>query len=248
MKTINLNADLGEGIGYDEAIIPLISSANIACGEHAGNPEIMRTTLQLCKKHQVAAGAHPSFPDRHHFGRRELTLPDEELRHVVRSQVLRLMELADEVGIKVQHVKPHGALYNMAARDERIATIIASAIFEIDTALILFGPPNSFLNDAGVKMGLPVAREGFADRLYQDDGSLTPRAHPGAVIIDPDKVVEQALQMAIHQQVITSGGHALRLSIDSICVHGDTTDAATLARLIREALLNENFTIAPPRT
>lgn len=238
---IDINCDLGESfgpwrMGADEQVMAHITSANVACGAHAGDPVIMRQTVRLAKAAGVAVGAHPGFADLLGFGRREIAADPEEVEASVIAQVGALAAIARAEGVVLQHVKPHGALYNMAARDRRLADAVARAVASFDGALILFGLPNSPLLDAGRAAGLRVAAEGFADRAYQPDGALTPRSTPGAVIDDVSAVVARAVRMATEGIVLTADGHEVPLRIDTICVHGDTPGAPELARQVQESL------------
>ena len=237
-RRIDLNADVGEqdDAGIDRSIVPVITSANIACGFHAGNPAVIFRTIEIALAHGVAIGAHPSFADREGFGRRERHLPARELESLVAYQVGALAAVAALQGARVQHVKPHGALFNMAARDASMADAIARAVKAVDAGLILFGPPDSELTAAGVRAGLAVAGEAFADRAYRDDGSLVPRSEPGAVRTDPDEVVAQAMSIALSREVTSVTGDRIRLNADTLCVHGDTPGAALLAARIRREL------------
>jgi UPF0271 protein len=221
---IDLNADVGEGCGQDAALMRCITSANIACGAHAGDASTMRDTIRLAQDHGVAIGAHPGFDDREHFGRRELQLPIDVITDLVASQIERLRSIADSLDARMQHVKPHGALFNIAVRDRRVADAIAKAVTATDPSLILFGLPGSQLIAAGLAAGLTTAREAFADRAYAPDGTLVPRTEPGAVIHNPDDVLARVVPMA------------QRPDVDTICVHGDTPGAAELALRIRAAL------------
>ena len=221
---IDLNCDLGEGIGNDEALMPFITSANIACGFHAGNEETMRETIRLAKKFNVNAGAHPSWEDRENFGRKEMNLSADEAEKIVFTQIELLAKIAKEEKVKLCHVKPHGALYNQAAKDMNLANAIAKAIKRFDENLILIGLAGSRLIEAGVEMGLRVAREGFPDRRYNADGSLMSRNIAGAVIESSDEIAKHALQL------IQSG------RLDTLCLHGDHLHAAENAKLLRSVL------------
>ena len=231
MFPIDLNADVGEGCGQDAALMRCITSANIACGFHAGDPSTMRDTVILARDHGVAVGAHPSFADRDHFGRREMHIPHAEVADLVIRQIIALAEIALKEGIRLQHVKPHGALYNVAVRDRTVADAIARAVASVDRSLILFGLPHSALVAAAGAAGLPSAGEAFADRAYRSDGTLVPRNEPGAVMHDPDEVVARV------------AGLASRPDVDTICVHGDTPGAAELASRIRAGLETANFEV-----
>src|SRR5258708_16833472 len=207
MMRVDLNCDLGEGAGHDAALMPLITSANIACGAHAGDEATMRTTVALAKKHGVAIGAHPGFADRANFGRVERPVSPGEVHGLVHDQVLQLQLVARGAGARLVHVKMHGALYNMAARDAALARAVVDAVYEVDPRLILFGLAGSHLIAAAEACGLPVASEVFADRTYPADGSLTPRTQPNALITDDASAVTPALRMVRHGQVPGTRGH-----------------------------------------
>ena len=223
-------------MGADADVMPHITSANIACGAHAGDPVVMRRTVRLAKAAGVAIGAHPGFADLQGFGRREMSVDPAELEASLIAQIGALSAIAKAEGVALQHVKPHGALYNMAARDRPLSDVIARAIAAVDPALILFGLPNSPMLEAGRAAGLRIAPEGFADRAYEPDGSLTPRSRTGAVIHDADAVVARAVRMATEDIVLTPEGKEIALQVRTICVHGDTPGAAALVRRIHEAL------------
>jgi 5-oxoprolinase (ATP-hydrolysing) subunit A len=238
---VDLNADVGESfgaysIGHDEALMKVITSANIAAGFHGGDPTVLRQTVRMAKLYGVAVGAHPSFPDLSGFGRREMHLSPSEVEDLVLYQVAAVAGVAASEGVPLQHVKPHGALFNMAARDRALASAVARAVAAIDRTLILFGPPDSELVRAGQAAGLRVAAEGFADRAYQSDGSLVPRKTPGAVLTDADEVVKRAVQIARDHMVVAIDGTKLPLEVDTICVHGDTEGADVLAARLRAGL------------
>ena len=235
-RRIDFNCDLGEGCGNDAAIMPLISSANIACGGHAGNEASMRETLRLCRKFGVVAGAHPGYADREHFGRRELNLSAGELASSLREQLERLAALAREENVRLGHIKPHGALYNQAARDIVLAKIIATSVFDFDPQLILVGLAGSELPKAGLQAGLRVAHEAFVDRRYRADGSLAARDTRGAVITDVNLATSQALAIVMGDPIETIDGSPLKLAADTICLHGDGAQAELFARRLRKAL------------
>lgn len=216
--------------------MPWLTSASVACGFHAGDPASMRATITLARRHGVAVGAHPSLADREGFGRRERPTTPQEVEDLVTYQIGALAAIAAAQGVRLQHVKAHGALYNMAARDASLADAIARATAGVDPSLILFGLAGSALIAAGGRAGLRTASEVFADRGYQPNGALVPRTEPGAVIDDPDVVVQRAVAMVRDGSVVTVDGSRVPLRADTICVHGDTPGAATLARRIREAL------------
>jgi UPF0271 protein len=238
---VDLNADVAEGaaggaLGQDPALMQSITSANVACGFHAGDPGIMRATIELARAHGVAVGAHPGFPDLEGFGRRELQVAPRDVEDFVVYQVGALAAIAAAQGVRLQHVKPHGALFNMAVRDAALADAVARATAMIDTSMMLFGLPGSELNAAGRRAGLRTACEAFADRAYQPDGALVSRQQPGAVIHDADVVVQRAVRMVREQAVEAIDGSTVPLIVDTICVHGDTPGAADLATRIRAAL------------
>ena len=238
---MDLNSDLGESfgpwpMGQDAALMASISSANVACGFHAGDPGAMRETVALAKAHGVAVGAHPGFPDLVGFGRREIKATAQEVEDFVVYQVAALAGIAATQGVSLQHVKAHGALYNMACRDRALADAIARAVAMIDRRLILFGLPGSELLRAGESAGLPVAAEVFADRAYERDGSLASRHKPGSVIHDTDAVVARAVRMVRDRTVVALDGSVIPLEARTICLHGDTPGAAALARAVRAGL------------
>jgi UPF0271 protein len=240
-RRVDLNCDMGESFGAwtmgdDEALMAAITSANIACGAHAGDPGVMRTTVRLARRHGVAAGAHPGFPDLVGFGRREMSLSPGEVEGLVLYQLGALGAIARAEGVALQHVKPHGALYNIAARDASIADAIAKAVRLFDPSLVLFGLAGSLLLASGEAAGLRVASEVFADRAYERDGTLASRRKPGSVIHDGDDVAARAVQMVRDGRVVAVTGESIAVRADTICVHGDTPGAAPLARRIREAL------------
>jgi UPF0271 protein len=241
MARIDLNADVGESfgaysIGQDAQLMGSITSANIAAGFHAGDPSVLRATIRAARAHGVAVGAHPSFPDLAGFGRREMTIDHGELEDIVLYQLAAVTGVAAAEGLALQHVKPHGALYNMAARDRRLADAVARAIASIGTTLSLVGLHGSALLEAGRDAGLRVVAEAFVDRAYNPDGSLVSRQQPGAVIHAVDDVVARALRLATEGEVITLDGSVLRLDVETICVHGDTPGAALLAARVRSGL------------
>jgi len=233
---IDLNADVGEGVGQDPALMPHITSANVACGVHAGGTAVMREAVLLARGHGVAVGAHPSFPDRDGFGRRDLQLPPQQIEDIVVSQIEALAAIAAEEGVQLQHVKPHGALFNVAVRDRSVADAIARATALVNPALILFGLPASELIAAGKEAGLQTACEVFADRAYRPDGTLVPRTEPGAVIDDAAQVLARVAAIAREHAVIAIDGTRVPITLDTICVHGDTPGAAALAARIRATL------------
>jgi UPF0271 protein len=241
MRSIDLNCDMGESfgaysIGADAAVMPSISSANVACGYHGGDPGVMRKTVRLARDAGVSVGAHPGFPDRAGFGRRDMTLSPAEVEDMVLYQVGALAAIARSEGVELRHVKAHGALYNMAARDRALADAIARATRAFERGLVLFGLPGSELLRAGRDAGLAVASEGFADRAYEPDGSLTPRSRTGAVIHDAAQVVARAVRMVTEGRVVATDGSEMALRVDTLCVHGDTPGADELTRVLRAGL------------
>lgn len=245
MPRIDFNCDLGEGCGNDAAIMPWITSANIACGGHAGDDDTIRETLRLCRAHGVVAGAHPGYDDRAHFGRRELTLSKDEIRALVRTQVDRIRAIADDERVRLHHVKPHGALYNLSAREPDVARAIAEAVHGIDPALVLVGLSGSHSIRAAESHGLRVAHEAFCERGYATDGQLLPRSAPGAVIASIDASIAQALDLALHGRVRAADGSSLALRADTLCLHGDRSEAATFARALRESIEAAGIDILP---
>ncbi|MGD2187245.1 MAG: 5-oxoprolinase subunit PxpA [Desulfobacterales bacterium] len=253
---IDLNSDVGESfgnyqLGLDEKIIPLISSANIACGFHAGDPAVMKRTIAIAKEYGVAAGAHPGFPDLMGFGRRKMDASMDEIKDYVTYQLGALQAFATAQGTALQHVKPHGALYNMAAEDMKIWDAVAEVIAAVDSELILFvmaGPWRQDLEAIGVRHGIRIAFEFFGDRAYNPDGTLVSRKLPGAVIHDHEQVAEKVLKMVKEGKVACIDGTEIELAAETICVHGDNPAALELVRNIRESLHNEGIEITPPAT
>jgi UPF0271 protein len=245
---IDLNSDIGESFGAwtmgdDAGVLAHVTSANIACGFHAGDPDTMRRTVALAAQHGVAIGAHVSLPDLQGFGRREMRVGADKTYAMTLYQLGALAAFTRAAGMRLHHVKPHGALYNMAARDAALADAIAHAARDFDPQLILVGLAGSESTRAGERAGLAVAHEAFADRRYQADGSLTPRREAGAVIDDVDAAVAQALAIVTRGEVVARDGKTIRLRADTICVHGDRPDAAVFARKLREALAASNVPV-----
>ena len=238
MKTVDLNCDIGESygawrMGDDRALLDIVTSANVACGFHAGDPSIIEATVRDATQRNVAVGAHPSYPDLVGFGRRSMAIAPGDVEAGVLYQIGALAAFAHASGAKLTHVKPHGALYNDAARDAALATAIAKAVARFDTGLVLVGLPDSALAAAGRAAHLRFAAEGFCDRAYEPDGSLRSRGRPGAVYTDPDQAAAQALSLA------------QRGAVQTLCVHGDTPGAAASARAVRTALSGAGFDVAP---
>jgi len=246
---IDINCDLGESygrfkVGYDREVMPYITSANIACGFHAGDPMVMAQTVNSAKQHGVAVGAHPGYPDLMGFGRRAMELTTEEVKNYIIYQVGALQAFARVAGVDLQHIKPHGALYNMAAKDEALSKAIIEAIDSIDPKVILFAPSDSTTTKVAAEAGLRVAREVFADRAYSPDGSLVPRKTPGAVIEDPKVVTERAVKMIMEGTVVAVNSKVVELGeVHTICVHGDTLTAVELARSLRKGLMDSGIEV-----
>ena len=229
---IDLNCDMGENIGNDEAIMPYITSANIACGFHAGDARTMQTTVRLAKKYSVAVGAHPSWLDVEGFGRREMTLPPDEVEALILYQIGALSAIAKAEGVELVHVKPHGALYNQAAKDRSLADAIARAVKSFSGDLVLVGLAGSGLIEAGLEVGLRVANEGFPDRNYNPDGTLVSRKEAHAIIESPEDVTKHAVELI--QNGILFGEKRVR--VETLCLHGDHPRAAENAKLIRDVV------------
>ena len=245
---IDINSDTGESfgaytIGHDAGLFRSITSANVAAGFHAGDPSVLRATIRLAKAHGVAVGAHPGLPDLMGFGRRELNVTPQEAEDMVRYQVAAVAGVAAAEGVRIQHVKAHGALFNMAVRNAELAAAIARGVAAFDNTLIFFGLPGSELLNAGRAAGLRVAAEVFADRAYEADGTLASRRKPGAVIHDVAAVVTRAVRMVKERTVIAIDGSIVPLEADTICVHGDTPGADDLAAKIRVGLEAAGVTV-----
>jgi UPF0271 protein len=239
---IDLNADVGEGYD-DRALMPYVTSVNVACGGHTGDARTMADTIAAAIVHGLAIGAHPSYPDRQHFGRRELAIPLDEIESSIREQVRALAAAAAASGTRIVHVKPHGALYNVAARDAAIARAVARAVRDVDRELRVVGLAGSVLLDVADRLGLASAGEGFADRRYQADGSLAPRTLAGAVIVDPEEAAEQALRIALDREVVSVGGARVKIRAETLCIHGDTQSAPAIARAVRDRMLEAGIAI-----
>ena len=245
--SIDLNADVGEGLdAADAAIIPLISSANIACGGHAGDERTMRTTVALALRHGVGIGAHPGYPDREGFGRRPLDISPGDLRASLLTQLEALAEVVAEAGGRIAHVKPHGLLYNEAAAQPALAELLADAVRAWDPDVVLVGLAGSQLLAAGRAAGLAVAAEGFADRAYEPDGSLRPRLRPGALHEDPATVAAQAVSIARDGRAPLPGGGWVVVSAETLCLHGDEPGAVRNARAVRAALADAGVALTGP--
>ena len=245
---IDINADVGESfgvyvLGHDASLMRSITSASVAAGFHAGDPSVLRRTIRLAKSHGVKIGAHPGFPDLVGFGRRDLQVTPAEAEDLVLYQIAAVAGVAAAEGVKLQHVKPHGALFNMAARNAGLAAAIARAVAAFDASLMLFGLPGSEILNAGRAAGLRVAAEVFADRAYEPDGSLTPRTKGGSVIHEGAAVVSRAVRMIRDRTVVAIDGTAVALEADTICVHGDTPGAGDLAAELHAGLESAGVTV-----
>lgn len=248
MYRVDLNCDLGESfgaytMGLDEEILPFVTSANIACGFHGGDPGVMRKTVQLALTNQVAIGAHPGLPDLIGFGRRNMDITAQEAYDMVLYQIGALEGFVKAAGGKMQHVKPHGALYNMAAKKQQLAEAIAEAVYQVNPELILFGLSGSELVRAGERIGLKTAHEVFADRTYQSDGALTPRTQPDALITSREHAVQQVVRMVKEGVVLSQQGEKVAIQADTVCLHGDGAHALSFARHIRHILEQENIMV-----
>jgi UPF0271 protein len=249
-KKIDLNCDLGEASrpeqeALEALMFPQITSVNIACGVHAGSPDLMRKTVALARQHGVAIGAHPGFRDQAGHGRHDMAASPVDVAKLVSDQVAALRSVCVSAGARLAHVKPHGALYNMAARDRDLALAVAHAVASLDKTLILVGLAGSELLMAGREIGLSVASEAFADRAYQADGQLVPRDQPGAVITDEVAIRARVVRLATEQLVETIDGRLLPLQFDTLCLHGDTPGADRLAATIRDALTQTGVRLVP---
>jgi UPF0271 protein len=246
MQAVDLNADVGElpDGGEDAALIPLITSANIACGGHAGDPNRMAETVALAIRHKVSVGAHPGYPDREGFGRRPQQLDREQVIHLIVGQVATLRTISDSLGGPLRHVKPHGALYNQAAEDSELAAAVAEGVAQLSGGLRLVGRAGSELEAAARRRGQPFAAEAFVDRGYRRDGSLLSRSEPGA-LLEEQQAVERRLADLLHGGVTASDGSWVPVRFDTLCIHGDTPGAAKLARLVREWLAQREIEVRP---
>ncbi|MDO5417095.1 MAG: 5-oxoprolinase subunit PxpA [Lachnospiraceae bacterium] len=241
MNSIDLNCDLGESfgayrIGMDREVIPCITSANVACGFHAGDPVVMEHTVSLCQEYGVAVGAHPGFHDLEGFGRRKIAATPEEMRASIIYQVGALKAFCDAAGIRLHHVKPHGALYNMAGKDYRLARAVAEAVYAVDPELVLLALSGSQMIRAAEEIGLSAASEVFADRAYEADGSLVPRSQPDAMIEDEAEAVARVVRMVTEGKVTARDGSEIPIRADSVCVHGDGEKALAFVKKIGAAL------------
>ena len=253
MKIVDMNSDLGESfgnykLGMDDKILEIVTSANIACGFHAGDPSVMQKTVALAVKNGAALGAHPGYPDLVGFGRRKMDIAPSDVYNMVVYQVGALAAFAKAAGTRLQNVKPHGAVYNMAAQDAKPAEAIAQAVYDVDKDLILYAQGGTESIKAAEKIGLRTASEVFADRSYQDDGTLTPRSQPGAMITDEEKSIAQVLSMVLEGKVTALSGKVIPVKADSICLHGDGPKALVFANKIRSVLLENGVKVAASGT
>ncbi|QIM64090.1 5-oxoprolinase subunit PxpA [Frederiksenia canicola] len=245
MKHVDLNVDLAEGCGNDERLLQLVSSANVACGLHAGDYNEMRQAIHWAKENGVRVGAHPSFPDRENFGRTPMHLPDDELKACLRYQLGAVRALCQAENVPLHYVKPHGALYNQAAKDPALARLIAETVKGFDPNLKLMGLSGSLMLTVAAEVGLGVIAEVFADRHYLADGSLVPRTRPDALVESDEKAIAQVLQMVEQQAVTSVEGFTIPIQADSICLHGDGAHAVEFAEKIRIALAERHIQIQP---
>jgi UPF0271 protein len=243
---VDLNADLGEGAGHDNELLALVTSANIACGFHAGDAETIRRSIDAARDRQVAVGAHPSLFDRENFGRKELPVKPDEVFDAVVYQLGVFQAIADAANVRPNHVKPHGALYNMTVRDQELADAIGRAIAKVDTKLILFAPQNSALARAGETNELQIAHEVFADRNYLSDGSLVPRTRPDALLHDPEEAASRVIRMLREGKVRSVEGVDVDVRAETVCLHGDTPGAVSFARTLTARLEKEGVGIRAP--
>ncbi len=244
---VDLNADLGEGAGHDDELLQLVSSASIACGFHAGDPVSILASIRAARERGVAVGAHPSFADRENFGRMEVALPAGEAFAIVAYQLGAFQAMATAAGARVNHVKPHGALYNMAVRDEKLAEWIVQTVLAVDPSLFLFAPGESALERAAQSAKLRVVREVFADRNYLADGSLVPRTRPDALLHDSEEAAVRVFRMLREGVVRSVEGKDVEVQAETICVHGDTPGAVEFARSLRTSLEKNGVSIQAPR-
>jgi 5-oxoprolinase (ATP-hydrolysing) subunit A len=244
---VDLNADLGEGAGHDDELLALVTSANIACGFHAGDADTMRASIEAARANKVAVGAHPSLFDRENFGRKELPVKPDEVFDGVIYQLGIFAAIAEAAGVRPNHVKPHGALYNMAVRDSALADAIGRAVARIDKNLILFAPQNTELAQAGEKNGLQIAHEVFADRNYLNNGALVPRTRPDALLHDPEEAAPRVIRMLREGKVRSVDGVDVDVRAETICLHGDNPEAVEFARTLRSRLEKEGVTLRAPR-
>lgn len=246
MKTLDLNADLGEGMPGDEALLEIVSSASIACGGHAGDEETMRASLRAAAARGVVVGAHPGFADRENFGRKRLILAPDELDGQVRAQVRRLVEIAEEEGVPVRYLKLHGALANMAAEEPAVAALCFAAVSGLVSDMAVLAIDNSAQVEVAETLGYPVVREAYADRAYMPDGLLVPRSMPGAVLHDAAEIADRSVRLAEAGEIVAMDGTIIRTEAASLCIHGDTEEAVAIALAVRGALERAGIAIKAP--
>ena len=247
MTTVDLNCDLGEGCGSDAELMRYISSANIACGFHAGDEDSMRRTVELALEHGVAIGAHPGYADPENFGRTQINLAPAEVRQLIFDQLEALKRVCEPMGAKIRHIKPHGALYNQAAKDRELASAVVESVAEWDRDLILYGLSGSEMITEATKVGLRTASEVFADRSYQSDGFLTPRTEPNALITETETSVTQVLDMVRYGRVRSTEAIMVAIKCETVCLHGDGDHAVEFASVIREALRKNGVEVSAPQ-
>lgn len=250
MATVNLNSDLGESygsyvMGNDSEVLRIVGAANVACGFHGGDPVVMSDTVRLCRELGVSVGAHPSYHDIQGFGRRRIPLSERELEGLIAYQLGALMGIAAMEGMRVTHVKPHGALNNVACEDDAVAATIARAVKAVDPSLIFLACTGTALVRQGREAGLPVAEEVFADRTYTDEGMLTPRSRPDAMIHEADAAAAHVRRMVAEQAVVSTSGKRIPVKVHSICVHGDGPNAVAVARAVRDGLAADGVRLVP---
>ncbi len=233
---MDINCDLGEGTGNDEKIMPFITSCNIACGGHTGDINSITETIRLAKKYNVKIGAHPSFPDKENFGRVPVEMPEEELKNELRQQILLIEEIADKERVKLHHLKPHGALYNLAVNDKKTAKIIIDLMRDQGKGLSLYLPFNSLIEVLSQKYKIPYFYEVFADRAYREDLSLVSRKESGALIEDPQVIYQRVKKMITEKKVVTILGKEVKIKVDTICIHGDNPNAVEIAKLLNSLI------------
>jgi len=247
---ININCDLGESSKFhstenDPLLLKIVNSANIACGYHAGDKKTMEKTIKISKENNVSIGAHPSFNDPENFGRKRLNLPSSEITRLIIDQINILSDVANKTGMRVSHVKPHGALNNMACENYDLAKVISESIIQVNKELIFLVPTGSQMEKAGKKLGMKVAVEIFADRNYEDDGNLVSRSKDNALIVDPEIAKKHVIKMVQNQAINCYSGKQISCEIDAICVHGDGSSAINTAKQIREGLTKSDVTLKP---
>jgi len=241
--SIDINADIGEGVGNEANLIPLLSSCNIACGGHAGDYDSMRLCVELAKQHRLKIGAHPSFPDKENFGRQIVDMSCAALYQTIKNQIKALMSIVRDEHATLHHVKPHGALYNLAAKDKTIAEVIVEVIKSIHLPLKLYVPYGSVISEVAIKEGIPIVYEVFADRNYNDDLSLVSRTMENAMILDADTMTRHVQNMILHKKVVSINGVEVSIKAETICIHGDNPEALKLVKKLQQNLMNSGVKI-----